>query len=166
MKTHSAGIVLYRRRGGAIEVFLGRFGGPYWRNQERAWGIPKGEYDPEREAPEDAARREFAEETGLPAPAGLTRLGRFAIGRSKVLEAYLAEGDLDADAISSNTFELEWPPNSGRTERFPEIERGAWFPLSTALGRVTKSQVPIVEALVELLGDAPSREPRSPDAPP
>ena len=165
MKTHSAGIALYRRRDGSIEVFLGRFGGPYWRNKARAWGIPKGEYDPEHETPDAAARREFAEEPGVPAPAGLTPLGRFPIGRAKVLEVYLAEGDLDPGAIAGNTFELEWPPNSGRVARFPEIERGAWFSLSVALGQVTKSQVPIIEALVDALAEAPSRESPSRDAP-
>ena len=151
MTTYSAGIALYRVRDGEIQVFLGRFGGPFWRNRERAWGIPKGEYDPDQEPPEDAARREFEEETGFDPPDGLTPLGRFPVGRAKVIDVFTAQGDAEPTALAGGTFELEWPPRSGRLQRFPEIERGAWCTLPEARRRVTKSQVAIIDALADAL---------------
>lgn len=151
MSTHSAGIALVRfRDDGAPEVLLGRFGGPYWRNRERAWGIPKGEFDPAKEDPEAAARREFTEETGFEAPEELARLGTFPVGSGKETVAFWGEGDVDPERLQSDEFELEWPPDSGRRQRFAEIERGAWFALPEARERVVKSQV----ALIEALGDA------------
>lgn len=152
MKTRSAGIALYRIPDDREpEVFLGRFGGPYWRNKERAWGIPKGVYDPDRESPEDAAKREWTEETGLEAPEELSSLGEYPIGSGKILEAFAAEGDVDPSALDGDTFTLEWPPDSGNEQDFPEIERAAWVPLADAKEMVVESQVPVVEALADSL---------------
>jgi predicted NUDIX family NTP pyrophosphohydrolase len=150
--TRSAGIALYRtRNGGDPEVFLGRFGGPYWRNEERAWGIPKGVYDPEREAAEDAARREFEEETGFEAPDALTHLGVFEIGSDKIVDVFTGEGNVDPEALESDSFTIEWPPDTGQMRSFPELERGAWFSLNDAIARVVKSQIAVIEALAELV---------------
>ena len=152
MSTTSAGIALVRfGADGTPEVFLGRFGGPYWRNRERAWGIPKGEFDPDDEDAEAAARREFTEETGFDAPAHLHRLGAFPVGSSKETVAFWGEGDADPDDLESDTFELEWPPDSGERQSFPEIEKGAWFALSDAKERVVKSQIALIEALEDAL---------------
>ena len=152
MSTRSAGIALYRRTGdGGVEVLLGRFGGPYWTNRERAWGIPKGEYDPEDESAEAAARREFVEETGFDAPTGLIPLGSFPVGSEKTIDAFAAEGDADPGALASDTFTIEWPPNSGERRDFPEIAAAAWVPLDEARERVVKSQVPLIERLTEVL---------------
>lgn len=154
-KTRSAGIALYRTsQSGDTEVLLGRFGGPYWRNRDRAWGIPKGVYDPDQESAEDAARREFTEETGFDAPTSLTRLGSFEIGSSKTLDAFAAEGDVEVEAFEGDSFEMEWPPDSGRRQSFPELERVEWFSLKDAAKAVVQSQVPVVEALRELLGES------------
>lgn len=152
MTTRSAGIALYRTRDGEDpEVFLGRFGGPYWRNEERAWGIPKGVYDPEHETAEDAARREFAEETGFEAPDALTRLGEFPIGSGKIVDAFAGEGDVDPDDLESDTFTIEWPPDTGHRQSFPELEQGMWLAFGDAQSCVVESQIAIIEALVELV---------------
>ena len=152
MKVRSAGIALYRISAeGETEMFLGRFGGPYWRNAERAWGIPKGVYDPDVESAERAAEREWVEETGFPAPAELRPLGEFPIGSNKILAVFAAEGDVDPEELESDTFTLEWPPNSGTEQAFPELERGAWAPLDEAKRMVVKSQLPVVEALAAAL---------------
>lgn len=151
MSVRSAGIALWRRNDdGVVEVLLGRFGGPYWKNRRRAWGIPKGEYDPAAEDASGAARREFAEETGFAAPPALEALGEFPIGSGKTLEAFAAEGDVDPAELESNRFSLEWPPNSGIMQAFAEISEARWFPLEEAVGRVVKSQVPVIEALAEV----------------
>jgi predicted NUDIX family NTP pyrophosphohydrolase len=148
----SSGILLYRRSAaGPVEVLLGHMGGPFWaRKDDGAWSIPKGEHDPDEDA-EAAARREFAEELGVPVPATeLIPLGELR-GR-KVLTVWAAEGDLDVDAVRSNTFELEWPPRSGRLELFPEIDRAAWFDVDTARAKVVAGQRPFLDRLLELVG--------------
>ena len=143
----SSGVLLHRFAGGRLEVLLGHMGGPFWaRKDDGAWSIPKGEHDPNEDA-EAAARREFAEELGRPVPAGqLHPLGEVT-GR-KVLAVWTGEGDLDADAIRSNTFELEWPPRSGRLQEFPEIDRAAWFDVETARAKVVPSQRPFLDRLL------------------
>jgi predicted NUDIX family NTP pyrophosphohydrolase len=144
----SAGLLLYRMRDGAPEVLLGHMGGPFWaRKDEHAWSIPKGEFGDDEE-PLAAARREFAEEVGSPPPdAPALELGEVKQSGGKRVIAFAVEGDLDADAIVSNTFELEWPPRSGRTQAFPEIDRAAWFGLDEARRKVVKGQVPLLDAL-------------------
>ena len=148
----SAGLLLYRRRQGRIEVLLGHMGGPFWaRKDERAWSIPKGEH-PEAEDALAAARREFAEETGAPPPDGPTLdLGEVRQSGGKRVTAWAVEGDLDPAAVKSNTFLLEWPPRSGRRQEFPEIDRAGWFDLDTARRKIVKGQVALVDRLEERL---------------
>jgi len=140
----SSGILLYRREP-ELQVLLGHMGGPFWaRRDEHAWSIPKGEHGPDEDA-ETAARREFAEETGHPAPADLLPLG--VVRGSKVLTVWAAEGDLDAAVVRSNTFELEWPPRSGRVQQFPEVDRAEWFDLATARTKLVKGQLAFLDRL-------------------
>jgi len=142
----SAGLLLFRRPG--PEVLLVHPGGPFWARKDRAaWSIPKGEIEPGEEPP-DVARREFSEELGLPVPPGeLTDLGEVRQAGGKVVHAYALEGDLDPGAISSNSFETEWPPRSGRRAAFPEVDRAAWFDLATAREKLVPGQVPLLERL-------------------
>lgn len=144
----SSGILLHRvGPDGTVEVLLGHMGGPFWaRKDGGAWSIPKGEHGPEEE-PRAAARREFAEELGSPPPPGeLRELGTVRSGR-KTITAFALAGDLDADGIVSNTFELEWPPRSGRREEFPEIDRASWFALPAAREKIVAAQVPFLDRL-------------------
>jgi predicted NUDIX family NTP pyrophosphohydrolase len=147
----SAGIVLFRRRGGRIEILLGHFGGPFWANKdEGAWAIPKGLVEPGEDA-EAAARREFFEEIGTRIDGPLTPLGCIRQKGGKTVTAFAAEGDLDADAIVSNHFALEWPPRSGRFATWPEIDRAAWFTLEGARAKMLASQLPLLDLLEETL---------------
>jgi predicted NUDIX family NTP pyrophosphohydrolase len=148
MVRRSAGIALYRRSGSELEVLLVHPGGPLWaRRDAGAWSIPKGEYG-EEEDPEAAARREFAEELGAEAPAGeLVDLGEVRQRSGKLVRGFAAAGDLDAGAITSNTFTMEWPPRSGRTQEFPEVDRAQWFTLAQARERINRGQVPLLERL-------------------
>lgn len=132
-------------------------GGPFWaRRDDGAWSIPKGEHD-EDEAPEAAARREYAEELGLPVPDGeLVPLGEVRQRGGKVVTAFALAGDLDPDAIVSNTFEIELPRGSGRLVTFPEVDRAAWFDLVTARAKLLPAQVAFVDRLAaHLAGEAP-----------
>lgn len=137
---------------GEIRVLIAHMGGPFWaRKDEHAWSIPKGEYVDE--APEVAAVREFLEEMGSPVPDGeLVDLGQFRQSSGKKITAFVLEADFDAAAIVSNTFELEWPPKSGRMQSFPEIDRAAWFDVPTARTKLVKGQIPILDRLVEYVG--------------
>jgi predicted NUDIX family NTP pyrophosphohydrolase len=148
----SAGILLYRTTGGATEVLLVHPGGPFWaRRDAGAWSIPKGEYE-EGEDPRAGALREFEEETGTALPPGdLIDLGSVEQKNGKVVTAWAAEGDLDADAVRSNTFTMEWPPRSGRTAEFPEIDRAGWFDAETARGKLVAAQAAFVDRLLESL---------------
>ncbi|MUL40265.1 NUDIX domain-containing protein [Streptomonospora sp. PA3] len=149
MARASAGLLLYRRGGAAgIEVLLGHMGGPFWaKKDERAWSVPKGEYTAE-EDPLAAALREFAEETGRPAPEGVPfALGEVRQSGGKKVTCFALEGDFDASRIDGNTFEMEWPPRSGRRAEFPEIDRAAWFDLETAREKLVKGQVRFLELL-------------------
>lgn len=153
MVTRSAGIVLYRRGGASgLQVLLGHMGGPFWsRRHDAAWSFPKGEYD-DAEDPADAARREFAEELGLPVPPGpLLALGEVRQPSGKRLTLWALEGDLDLDAVRPGTFELEWPPRSGRTQRFPEIDRAQWLDVEAARPLLVKGQRPFLDRLVSAL---------------
>jgi predicted NUDIX family NTP pyrophosphohydrolase len=144
----SAGILLYRRADDGVEVLVGHMGGPFWaRKDEGAWSIPKGEYGPGEDA-EAVARREFEEELGSPVLSmELHPLGELRTS-GKVLTVWAAEGDLDAAACTSNTFELEWPPRSGRMQEFPEIDRAAWLPVDVAREKLVKGQVPFLDRLL------------------
>src|SRR5688572_24489499 len=125
-------------------------GGPFWaKKDDGGWSIPKGEHAPDEE-PLTAARREFEEELGLPLPAQeFVLLGELRVTSGKRLTVWAGEGDLDTAAVRSNTFELEWPPRSGRLQEFPEIDRAAWFGLDAARPKLVKGQVPFLDRLRE-----------------
>jgi predicted NUDIX family NTP pyrophosphohydrolase len=153
MPVRSAGILLYRQDpSGRLEVLVAHMGGPFFAGKdERAWSIPKGEYDA-GEAPWDAARREFAEELGQPPPDGPPiELGEVVQRGGKVVTAYALEGDLDPDTVRSNTFELEWPPHSGRRQAFAEIDRVAWLSPEQARPRLLSSQGELLDRLEQHL---------------
>jgi len=146
----SAGILMWRRRGGGIEVLLGHFGGPIWaRRDSGAWAIPKGLVEP-GETLEACARREFEEELGVRPEGPLTPLGRIRQRGGKWVEAFALEGDLDPAAIVSSRFTLEWPPKSGRFQSWPEVDRALWFSLTEARAKILPSQVPILDAFETL----------------
>ena len=148
----SAGVLFYRRTGGALEVLLIHPGGPYWLRQDRgAWQIPKGELGPDEE-PEAAARREAAEELGITLSAELLALGEIRQAGGKRVTAYAAEQDLDPGAIVSNEFEMEWPPRSGKRARFPEVSAAKWLTLEEARVVMLPSQLPLLDRMAELLG--------------
>jgi predicted NUDIX family NTP pyrophosphohydrolase len=145
----SAGILMYRQTGRGLEVLLVHPGGPFWQNKdEGAWSIPKGEMD-EGEDAAAAARREFLEETGCTLEGALEPLGDIRQRGGKRVTAFAVEGDLDVDAIKSNTFEIEWPPKSGRMQSFPEIDRAAWFDLPAAHVKILESQRQLLDRLVD-----------------
>lgn len=153
MPKQSAGLLLYRVNGGAVEVLLVHPGGPFWaKRDEGAWSLPKGEYGP-GEDPLEVAAREFAEELGVDAPGRqrLIALGTRRQAGGKRVSAWAAEGDLDVSTIRSNTFSIEWPPGSGATRSFPEVDRAEWFDPEAARTKVNPGQAGFVDALVELL---------------
>jgi predicted NUDIX family NTP pyrophosphohydrolase len=149
----SSGILLYRRPGGRLQVLLAHPGGPFFaRKDDGHWTIPKGEVDPGEEL-FAVGRREFEEETGQPLPDGRSlELGSIVQKGGKIVHGWAIEGDLDPDAGASNTFELEWPPGSGRRQTFPEIDRVAWFDLDEARRRVKPTQIPFIDRLESALG--------------
>ncbi len=148
----SAGLVLHRPGTDGPEILLVHPGGPFWAKKDlHAWSIPKGEFDPATEDAELAAVREFEEELGHPAPAGpRIALAPFRAGR-KVIRAWLVHGDLDPTTITSNHFEMEWPPKSGRQASFPEVDRAAWFTLDQARSKLHKGQVPLCDLVASAL---------------
>jgi predicted NUDIX family NTP pyrophosphohydrolase len=147
----SAGILLFRQRDGQTEVLLIKPGGPYWRAKGAgAWMIPKGMVEP-GEAPAEAALREFAEETGTSLSAVPFPLATVRQAGGKIVEAFAVEGDLDTASVRSNEFELEWPPRSGRIERFPEVAEARWMSLAEARSLMLPSQLPLLDALEEKL---------------
>jgi predicted NUDIX family NTP pyrophosphohydrolase len=150
MPTRSAGLLLFRRTGGTVEVLLGHMGGPYFaRRDDGAWSIPKGEHD-SAEQPLAAAMREFTEEFGAAPPStdAAIDLGEVRQRNGKLVTAWAIEADFDADAVVSNTFEIEWPPRSGRRQEFPEIDRAAWFELASARTRMIAGQDALLDRLV------------------
>jgi predicted NUDIX family NTP pyrophosphohydrolase len=150
-RAHSAGVVLYRRRGGGVEVLLAHPGGPFWaRKDAGAWSIPKGEIG-EGETPEAAARREFREETGALLSVALVPLPPVAQSRAKTVHPFAAASDFDPATLQSATVSLAWPPGSGRTTSFPEIDRAEWFALDEARRRIIPGQRPILDALAARL---------------
>jgi predicted NUDIX family NTP pyrophosphohydrolase len=151
--TRSAGVLLYRfATEGDVEVLIGHMGGPFWaRKDAGGWSIPKGEHGPGEE-PLAVARREFAEELGSPVPArDLLDLGELRVTSGKLLTVFAGEGDLDAAGARSNTFDLEWPPRSGRVHQFPEVDRVGWFLIEEARAKLVKGQVPFLDRLLARL---------------
>lgn len=151
MPARSAGILLFRMRDAETEVLLIKPGGPFWRNKDAgAWMIPKGAIEA-GESPADAALREFEEETGTRLATMPFPLDRIRQAGGKIVEAFAAEGDLDADTVTSNEFEVEWPSKSGRFERFPEVAEARWMTLAEARAMMLKSQLPLLDALEKKL---------------
>ena len=147
MATVSAGILMYHYHASGLVVLLVHLGGPYWRNRDLgAWSIPKGELD-EAEDAETAARREFEEELGIEAVGPLHPLGDIRQRSGKVVRAFALKGDIDAAAVHSNKVAIEWPPRSGRTIRFPEVDRAAWLDLPLARKKILASQRPLLDRL-------------------
>jgi predicted NUDIX family NTP pyrophosphohydrolase len=146
----SAGILAFRRGADArLEVFLVHPGGPFWRNKDAgAWSIPKGELAA-GEDPLAAARREFHEETGFTVEGDFLALAPVSQRGGKSVQSFAVEADFDAARARSNTFSLEWPPKSGRTQEFPEVDRAAWFDLETALQKINSGQAPLLAQLRE-----------------
>jgi len=143
----SAGLLLFRRRNGAVEVFLAHPGGPFWaRKNLGAWTIPKGEYEPDEE-PLAAARREFAEETGFAIDGEFLDLGTVTQNSGKIVSAWAIEGDCDPARLVSNFCQVEWPPRSRRMIDIPEVDRGAWFSLDEAYERIFTAQRRFLDAL-------------------
>ena len=151
-RSSSAGILLHRRGEAGAEVLLVHPGGPFWARKDLGvWSIPKGELD-EGEDPRACALREFAEETGTRLPDGtLDDLGSVRQKSGKEVTAFAVAGDLDPATVVSNTFELEWPPRSGRTQEFPEIDRAEWFGLDAAREKLNPAQAAFVDRLEALL---------------
>jgi predicted NUDIX family NTP pyrophosphohydrolase len=146
----SAGLLMYRKREPEAEVFLAHPGGPLWRKKDfGAWSIPKGEVGTGEE-PFAAAKREFEEETGIKPEGHFVSLGERKQPSGKVVTAWAFEGDCSRN-ISSNTFSMEWPPRSGRTQLFPEVDRAEWFSLTEARNRIHSGQVGFLDALATLL---------------
>ena len=157
MPKQSAGLLLYRRGDAGIEVLLAHPGGPFWIRKDRgAWSIPKGEFSGDEE-PLAAAKREFAEEIGTAIASAIdgTFINLTPVKQpgGKIVHAFALEFDLNVERISSNSFAMEWPPRSGQTQSFPEVDRAAWFPLPEARHRIQKGQIPILEELIRLIPD-------------
>ena len=151
MAKRSAGLIVYRRREDGVEVFLVHPGGPFWAKKDLgAWSIPKGEYE-EGEEGLDVARREFLEETGFAVDGDFLEVGTIKQAGGKVVTAWAVKGEFDAALLRSNVFEMEWPPRSGRLQEFPEVDRGGWFSIEEARGRILKGQVGLLERLEGLL---------------
>ena len=147
----SAGLLMFRRREGALEVLLVHPGGPFWAKKDAgAWTIPKGEVA-EGEEPLATARREFQEETGIEPAGPFLPLGSVRQKAGKVVHAWAFEGDCDPAAVRSNTFEVQWPPGSGQRRTFPEVDRAAFFPLPEARQRANPAQAGLIDALEEVV---------------
>ena len=152
MPVHSAALLLYRLVDGSPEVFLGHMGGPFWaRRDAGAWSVPKGEFDPATEEAADAARREFAEEIGVSWEGPVVNLGDFRQPSGKVLVVHVAPVQGPLEFVTSNEFTVEWPRGSGRFRSYPEIDRAGWFGLAEAREKVVRGQVPVLDALADLL---------------
>ena len=147
MPRRSAGLLMYRRSGGTLEVLLVHPGGPFWMKKDAgAWSIPKGEYEAGEEALA-AAAREFQEETGLVSRGPYTPLTPIRQQGGKVVEAWAFEGDCDAESLKSTTFSLEWPRGSGRRQEFPEVDRAGWFGLDEARRKILPAQAALLDEL-------------------
>jgi len=148
----SAGLLLYRKVRGHLEVFLAHPGGPFWKNKDLGvWSIPKGEFSAE-EGAFNAALREFEEETGFRIAGDFQPLEPARQSSGKVVHAWAVQGDCDASAVKSNTFSMEWPPKSGKRQKFPEIDRADWFDIASARKKIVKGQIPLIEQVVRKVG--------------
>jgi predicted NUDIX family NTP pyrophosphohydrolase len=155
---HSAGLLLYRRRPDACEVFLVHPGGPFWQARDSgAWSIPKGEPSSDEDLL-DAARREFSEETGFRISGDFLPLAPIKQRGGKIIVAWAVEGDCDPAGIRSNTFTTEWPPRAGHVRDFPEVDRAAWFTIDEARGRITTGQRGFLDQLCQLLRSGPDEK--------
>jgi predicted NUDIX family NTP pyrophosphohydrolase len=151
--TLSAGILVYRRRERRLEVLLIHPGGPFWRNKDAgSWQIPKGLVGPNEQSVA-AALREFKEETGVNLDGEPIPLGRIRQAGGKWVEGFALAAEVDSAAIVSNSFELEWPPGSGKVENFPEIDRAQWLSIKQARTKMLHSQTPFLDALEAILAD-------------
>jgi predicted NUDIX family NTP pyrophosphohydrolase len=151
MPKRSAGLLIYRRRNTAPEVFLVHPGGPYWTKKDlAAWSIPKGEYTAD-ELPLDAAQREFHEETGFTASGPFIPLGEVKQSGGKIVAAWATEGDFDPAQLRSNTFQMEWPPRSGRQIEVPEVDRGCWYSVEEARTKLLTGQLAFLEQFLALI---------------
>ena len=152
MTKRSAGLLPFRRTGSELEVFLVHPGGPFWKNKDAGvWSLVKGEYEGAEDAMA-AARREFAEETGFTLDeAEFLPLGEVRQASGKVVTAWAVEQDLDPAMLRSNTFDMEWPPKSGKRQAFPEVDRAAWFQLPEARVKLIQAQTALLERLAERL---------------
>jgi predicted NUDIX family NTP pyrophosphohydrolase len=147
----SAGILLYRRNNNGIEFFLVHPGGPFFaKKDDGAWSIPKGEFS-ENENPLDAAKREFLEETGKIIDGNFMGLSPIKQKGGKTVFAFAVEGDIDASKIISNTFEMEWPPKSGKKKEFPEVDKAGWFSLEEAKEKINAGQMALLDELMKLI---------------
>jgi predicted NUDIX family NTP pyrophosphohydrolase len=151
MPKRSAGLLMFRRRGSNLEVFLVHPGGPFWKKKDAgAWSIPKGEYE-EGEDPLEAAKREFEEETGIKADGEFVALGQTKQSGGKVISAWAFEGDCSPAEVRSNMFSMEWPPKSGHRQEFPEVDRADWSNMNEARTRILKGQVVFLNRLMDRL---------------
>jgi len=151
MPRKSAGLLMYRRKGEAIEMLLVHPGGPFWnKKDEGAWTIPKGLYEKDEDGL-SAAKREFKEETGTTPAGNFIALGDFRQSSAKIISVWAVEGEFNETKLASNTFALEWPPKSGKHSEFPEVDRAAWFSPEVARRKILKGQRPAIEALLAFL---------------
>jgi predicted NUDIX family NTP pyrophosphohydrolase len=151
MPKESAGLLLYRKRGGTLEVFLVHPGGPFWAKKDLgAWSIPKGEVDKDEDK-QAAAIRELKEETGLAVSGEMLALTAIRQKGHKVVHAWAVEADCDPAAVRSNTFAMEWPPRSGKMQDFPEVDRAAWFGVAEARAKINPAQAALIDELAERL---------------
>ena len=154
MPRKSAGILLYRFQKDGVEVFLVHPGGPFWVNKDNgSWSIPKGEYNDDEDALE-AAQREFQEETGLSIQGNFFELGEVRQPSGKRVRVWALENDQEVEDIRSNTFQLEWPPKSGKMQEFPEVDRGGWFSIPEARQKILKGQISFLDKLEEKIKTA------------
>lgn len=151
MPKQAAGILLYRQVARGLEVLLAHPGGPLWARKDLgAWTIPKGQFGDDESALE-AARREFEEEMGSPATGDFAELGSIRQPSGKIVHAFTTESDFDVTTVKSNLFTLEWPPRSGRTGQYPEVDRAQWFSVEEARQKILKGQEPFLDRLLALL---------------
>lgn len=148
----SAGLLPFRHVSGVLEVFLVHPGGPFWaKKDDGVWSLSKGEYDPTEDALA-AARREFHEETGFDSDSEFLPLGKLKQPSGKTITAWAFRSDCDPAQLHSSMFSMEWPPRSGRSQEFPEVDRASWFQLASARTKILKGQLPFLDALLKLVG--------------